>query len=327
MRSTETHVKPKNYRILVLPSGGATGILSSSLLTELEKEVGTPIYQHFDEIWCSSIGSVIAAMLTTKKAEGGGVMPAAEVTEFLERTFSSFARAIGIRDKFKKKIPASILMRDTLIPIRILCAEVTRFTWGWPTQTRLRSFSSEEDGAVSLASAVASSCTVFPIHARAEPLRTSDGKIIYCVDAGCQVCTERCMNPLERHFQEFSKKIDPRQDSVAIYFISNGWVRLDPSRCSDPSITLSRGDGEAIQVKLFNIDVSLSSVLGKWEKNSRWGGLLKKIKSQHVLSNLAGAGVIPSPYLRAEVLDLVKNSQPYRAMLKTLALIQSSGQV
>ena len=330
---------PRNYKILVLPSGAATGIISSTILTQLEHDTGAPIYQHFDEIWCSSIGSMIAALLTTPKKSAGLSAPvpapipasvpvppmsAAEVTVFLERSFSNLAQAVGIRGKFKKQLPLSTLMRDTLIPLRILSAEVTRFNWIWPLETQLKSFSSAEDGGLSLASVVSSSCTVFPFHPFAEPVCDSDGRVRYCIDAGCEVCTESCMNPLTHLFQEFSKNIDPSQDSVAIYFISNGWVRMDNSWGSSGMVKMPRADGIDIadgidvNVKVFNIDVSLSSVIRKWQKDTRVGSLLNRVKNEYLFYNLAGGGVIHTAFLKAEALKISKQSESYKVMLESL---------
>jgi predicted acylesterase/phospholipase RssA len=164
-------MKSKNFKILILPSGAATGIVTSTILSHLERDTGIPVYKHFDEIWCSSIGSVIAALLTTPNtatepqksasefSHRSPPMSADEVSRFLEHSFSNLAQAISIRRRVKKYLPASILMRDTLIPLRILTAEVTQSSWVWPLETRLKTFSSEGNGATSLGSVVASSAS------------------------------------------------------------------------------------------------------------------------------------------------------------------------
>jgi len=317
-------VTSKNYKILVLPSGAATGIISSSILAQLELDIGIPVHQQFDEIWCSSIGSMIAALLTTPKPSSVRSSPqapkpsplsAAAVTDFLEHSFSNSVRALLIRGKFKKQLSAGALLGDTLIPLRVLSAEVTRFTGGlWPRETQFRNFHSKTDGQISLASVVSSSCTVFPLHPLAESVRDVKGRRIYCIDAGCEVCTESCMNPLQQHFEEFSKSINPQQDRVAIYFISNGWVRLMASADG----VSAWGGGGTSHVKLFNIDVSLSPVIRGWQEGTRWGGLFKRLRNERVLNNLIGGGLIPLKTLKAEALKITQTSEAYKAMRASL---------
>ncbi|MEO5970187.1 MAG: hypothetical protein ABIQ95_09695 [Bdellovibrionia bacterium] len=312
----------KNYKILVLPSGAATGIVSSTILAQLERDTGIPIYQHFDEIWSSSIGSMIAALLTTPKKKSGGrsllPMTATEVTEFLESSFSSWSQAIRVRGKFKKQLPALARMRDTFIPLRVLSAEVVGFSWIWPLKTRFRSFTSAKDGDLSLASVVASSCTVFPLHPFAEPVGDSEGQVIYCIDAGCEVCTESCMNPLLQHFPDLVKDIDPKVDSVDIYFISNGWVRLDSSWSPSKKGKILSAGGKSVILRLFNIDVNLSSTFQKWQKGRRVGGVFDKFKSEHIFYNLVGGGIISSAPFKIEAAKISENSESYKSMLESL---------
>src|SRR4051812_4982366 len=121
----------RDYRILVLPSGGATGVISATMLAHLEKDTGRPIYQLFDGIAASSIGSMIGSLLVTPRMGDKEnfertlpPMSAEEVVSFLENTFSTYHSAFRIRTKFKKYINKNVLMNKTLIPIYILSAEV-----------------------------------------------------------------------------------------------------------------------------------------------------------------------------------------------------------
>jgi hypothetical protein len=134
------------------------------------------------------------------------------------------------------------------------------------------------------------------------------------------------MNPLEYYFQDREKLSKPKQESLALYFISNGWVRLDSSWKppwnsnwnSSERGKILRADGSTLEVKLFNIDVSLNSVVQEWRKSHPVVGLLNKIKNKKFLNNLAGAGMIPTSYFKAEALKVAETSESYRAMIESL---------
>jgi len=51
------------YRILSLDGGGSKGIYTLGVLSELELALGRPIYEHFDLIYGTSTGAIIASML------------------------------------------------------------------------------------------------------------------------------------------------------------------------------------------------------------------------------------------------------------------------
>src|ERR1039458_3038616 len=51
------------YRVLSLDGGGSKGIYTVGVLSELELALGRPIHEHFDLIYGTSTGAIIAAML------------------------------------------------------------------------------------------------------------------------------------------------------------------------------------------------------------------------------------------------------------------------
>ena len=51
------------YRVLSLDGGGSKGIYTVGVLSELELALGRPLYEHFDLIYGTSTGAIIAAML------------------------------------------------------------------------------------------------------------------------------------------------------------------------------------------------------------------------------------------------------------------------
>jgi uncharacterized protein len=58
-----SHTEAPSCRILSLDGGGAKGFYSIGVLRELEALVGRPLHQHFDLIFGTSTGSIIAALL------------------------------------------------------------------------------------------------------------------------------------------------------------------------------------------------------------------------------------------------------------------------
>lgn len=53
----------KPLKILVLDGGGSKGVYTLGVLKELELKLGAPLYQHFDLIFGTSTGSIIASLI------------------------------------------------------------------------------------------------------------------------------------------------------------------------------------------------------------------------------------------------------------------------
>ncbi|MCF0052063.1 patatin-like phospholipase family protein [Dyadobacter sp. LJ53] len=61
-------VKRKPLRILCLDGGGAKGMYTLGVLSEVEKALGGKLYEHYDLIYGTSTGSIIASMLALGKS-------------------------------------------------------------------------------------------------------------------------------------------------------------------------------------------------------------------------------------------------------------------
>ena len=53
----------KKFNILVLDGGGSKGVYTIGVLKELEMKLGNPLFQHFNLIYGTSTGSIIAALI------------------------------------------------------------------------------------------------------------------------------------------------------------------------------------------------------------------------------------------------------------------------
>src|SRR5580698_4609165 len=104
----------KDYKVLVLPSGGATAVISAALLEHIEEQTGKKTYHLFDEIWGSSAGAIIAGFA------GKGVS-ATKIVSFFEYQFSSFYKAYCIRQAVHARLGSGSIA-DMHTPIRILTA-------------------------------------------------------------------------------------------------------------------------------------------------------------------------------------------------------------
>jgi hypothetical protein len=286
-------------------------------LTQLEADLGRPIYKSFDEIWSSSIGSMIGALLTKSAPEGTATLSASEITEFLENSFSSFPRALRIRSAFRELVPDRVRLGETLIPLRILVAEVLQSRMRWPLLTTNRSLSSQDNSQVSLASVVSASCTVFPVHPVFESLQTEEGRVLQFIDAGCDVCTESQMNPLVPHLTEFLKNPVNLERSIAIYFVSTGWVRLE-SDINQVLKTIEVGSQHSAGIEIYNLDVDFRAIIEAWQKEYLWARVFRLLNNEHLLYNLAGGGLIPSSFLLTEAKSAFDGSDNYKKILKTL---------
>jgi hypothetical protein len=317
-----SNAQAKDYSILVLPSGGATGIIPATLLEELEKQTNKRVYELFDEIWGSSIGAMMATLLTVPKdiqnvpshSEGdmlvGEPRTAAEVVQFIEDSFSHYYSAVRIRGSFRSLIPSSATLKDTKIPIRILSAKITDWHGNIiPKKTELKGFCKDNDGHLSLASIACGSCSLSPVY-RTEPLNLGDGEYAYCIDAGHEFCgSDCCMNPMSYFMQQFSSLFDPKRDTISIFFLSNGWVTLEES-----PITM-KGHSQDIPVKLFNVNVDLESVFKDWKQDTWTGWALKSVNKSYYLENLAGLGAVPTSMMKKVAKQVVKTSPVFQRMV------------
>lgn len=59
----DTVPRPATCRILSLDGGGAKGFYTLGVLREVEGLLGGPLYRHFDLIFGTSTGSIIASLL------------------------------------------------------------------------------------------------------------------------------------------------------------------------------------------------------------------------------------------------------------------------
>jgi len=316
-----------NYRILVLPSGGATGLIPATFLVELERRTGKPVYQLFDEIWGSSIGAMIASLLTVP-ADGvvdGSAPPktALEVQEFIEQVFSSYWRAARILKEFRKSVPKDLKLKDTKIPVRILSAEVKAWRCGGllhiPSKTALKSFCQQDCGNLSLSSIACSSCVIPPVH-RYEVVALENGECMHCLDAGHEYCgKETEMNPLFFMMEQFSREIQVEKDTLSVFFLSNGWIRLHPSWGSHHWVDMPGHNGSTVRVNLFNLDVDLNPAIEQW-KNQKWyGKILTRLSSKNTLDNLAGIGTLPRTILKQHAEQILQNSDVFHEMVEFLS--------
>ena len=61
---TDSKDQTINHRVLSLDGGGAKGVYTLGFLSRLEKDIGKPIHEHFDLIYGTSTGAIIAALVS-----------------------------------------------------------------------------------------------------------------------------------------------------------------------------------------------------------------------------------------------------------------------
>ena len=286
---------PKVTKVLVIPGGGGCGINPEIILAQIEKDTGKPIKELFDEIWGASIGAFGAALLSATD------MSAADLVSLHKDIFSHFHSSLGIRGILREKLAKDPLMCDTNIPVTILCAKVTEWNkLNLPTKTQNVCFSSQDDPDAFLSDVACASCTVFPLHPFTQPVRIagSERACDYFMDAGAMASSSCCMNPL-RHCLANStlKKVD-------IYFLGNGWI--------------NQGDFSDSRVENFyTVNINLDKIIAEWKKESYAGRCLNFITDGLLLSNIAGAGVIPMDIMEKAADEYLK-SDDYKILLKSL---------
>ncbi len=338
--------------ILILPSGGATGIIPLTVLTHLEQTLKVPIYVLFDEIWSSSVGSIIGSLLTlpqqslnlqqwptTQQPNGrplhplaiphpinastDGPLSARNVSLWVKNVFSTYSNAWKVKRFFKKLVQKEILFQQTLIPLRVLAAEVIDWKGGfYPAKTQLKKFSTDQDGSLSLSEVVSGSCSVFPLHPRVECIHALQKNCSwsidsYCLDAGSDVCTESCMNPLWTFLDSYLQFRTAQEeaaagssnDSLVLYFMSTGWVRLPENQDYYQQRFFSHHPGKEVKVEIYNLDIDLSALIQEWQESSWIGtGIKHFCNRENLIYNLLGAGTLSMDQLITETQNKINAS-------------------
>lgn len=286
-------------KILVLPGGGATGVTTIRVLEVLEERLGRPIYQLFDEIWAASVGAMMAGYLTEPGVNAGQARSAKQVGAILRESFAHPWAAWHCLDRLQNEISPKVSLSDTLIPLKILTAQVKNFPkrkspiFG-KFETLAVSLDREKTGHLTLIEAVRASCSVYPV-IRAQPLVLDPlyKETSFCIDSGCRVCTSPTLDPTQVFFKDgLSEK-----GSIQIYFISNGWTR-----CKLTS---------AGQLEVMNFDLDL------WPQFQRLGS---SRLGQIICANLYGMGFGSVQFLDNFAQEAIagRNSEILRVMVQSL---------
>lgn len=87
-------MEKENFNILVLDGGGSKGVYTLGILNELEQKLGSTLDNHFNLIYGTSTGSIIAALLALGKS----------INEIKDLYFEYIPEIMSQRNKTKKSI-------------------------------------------------------------------------------------------------------------------------------------------------------------------------------------------------------------------------------
>lgn len=335
-------IHAREYKILVLPSGGATGVISAAMLEHIENETGTSINHLFDEIWCSSVGSVIAGLLSTHSKQS-----AHEVVEFIEKNFSTLYKSYHLRETIKNELNQETIAR-TQIPLRILTARAQ--TIDEKTEWLPFDFSSDgagkcSDNQLSLVDIIKASCTVYP-YLYHHPIKIiSNNEKLECIDPGSLCCQTCIVEPTAYFLKQLLDRLE-NQDSAQIFFLANGFTQsLDYDEVHDVLQKKLEQDEFAIyyhensfsgqqqkRIEVINIPaiISFDEFFANYLKKASLAikamlvGLRlifdKVVGKENTLPNLLAAGAIPVKELKNKSADIIQNSKNLKAMIALLTL-------
>jgi hypothetical protein len=119
-----------------------------------------------------------------------------------------------------------------------------------------------------------------------------DGSIVKHLDSGCVFGTQTCMNPLNKILEEFCETLHPSSDTVTVFFLSNGWVRLGEPWISDRKLPRRVKSNPHLQVNIFNLDIDMNEVFKNWKKKTILGRICSRISNEDILLNMAGSGAV-----------------------------------
>ncbi len=331
-----------DYRVLVLPCGGATSIINAKLLAHIEKKTGMPTAQLFDEIWGASAGSIIGALLTSPSSR---YKSAEAIVHFFDSIFSSYYSAYYIRETAAAFI-GSRTIKETSIPLRILTAASADASC---TSFTPYDFSSDGTGScrhtqIPLAMIAAASCTVYPYLFRS-PITISldQNETRFCIDPGSPGCVPHSIIDPTAHFlAQFLPRLTS-DDTLTVYFLGNAFTQslddedvlkvLEEKASFDWAIRYEDGTFDPthrVPIEIVNIGVDTPAVKIIEEYLTHAHGIERTnlkiltaifkrvVGKQNAAPNLLAAGAIPLSFLKKEAEKMIASSKNFQAMIASL---------
>lgn len=328
-----------DYRILVLPCGGATSIINALELAYIEKQTGQPIAHLFDEMWVASAGSIIGGLLA---APSSRCRTATAIVHLFDVIFSNYYTAYYIRQTastFIGKAP----IKNSVHPLRILTAASTA-----PDKEPFTPYDFSTDGSgscsdthIPIATIVAASCTVYP-YLFLSPITIKTNHQLHCIDVGSLGCQPSIIDPTAYFLAQFLPRLHA-DDTATIYFLGNMLTKtidyddisavLIEQRAESWAIRLHDGSFDSqhrARIEIVNIPVisSCSTIITRHLQTAPFlqrthfkivQTLFERIVGKrNTAPNLLAAGVIPLALLKEEAHTIMHTSKNFKAMLTAL---------
>lgn len=189
MNATEPIVEPrrKSYRVLALDGGGAKGFYTLGVLKEVEALFGgEPLSRHFDLVFGTSTGSIIAALLALGKS-------VKEIHDLYKKHVPTVMKCFTRRGRTKAldRLAVQVFGNDGFDKFQMAVGIVaTRWQMETPmifkpdvAQAHGRAASFVPGFGCTIASAVRASCSAYPYFKRAV-ISTSVGERVEVIDGG-----------------------------------------------------------------------------------------------------------------------------------------------
>jgi hypothetical protein len=324
----------EEYSILVLPSGGATGIVPAMVLQNIEQRVGISLTEVIDEIWCSSVGAITTAAILEHNSD--------YAVQKLETKFGSYRSAYNARDVTDALTNPSLTLGQTPITVRILTAASKSGTSPWNAYD----FSSDGTGkcadiTVTLADAVKASCTVYPYLYRSPVKITTATTPLYAIDPGSLECEEPMVDPTPYFLLQQLKQLKQHKKTT-LYFLGNAFTpSVDPeelvSICASTAGTYKIYDQENsfsgendIQLSIVSIPmlISCEEIMERYLKNASFiervttkairAVFERTVGNQYALANMLAAAVLPVEELKKDATTIIKYSNNLQGMIRAL---------
>lgn len=184
--ASDSSLTNQPFRILALDGGGAKGFYTLGVLKELEAMLGGPLHAHFDLIFGTSTGSIIAALL----ALGYDIDAIHKLyVQHVPRVMSKWRRST--RTKALRELTKEVFGEAGFSEVKTGIGIVTA-RWLQETPMIFKAHVGQTHGrkatfvpgfGVSLAQVVQASCSAYPFFERTT-VTTSTGDVVELIDGG-----------------------------------------------------------------------------------------------------------------------------------------------
>lgn len=252
-------METSRFKILTLNGGGSKGVYTLGVLNELEKSLGSPLHQHFDLIYGTSTGAIIASLISlgnnVKFIEEKYFELVPDIMGCWTKTGKSKALKNHAENIFENKKFDSFLTKTGIVAMNYEYQRPLIFKSHVDAAYGLKA-SFEPGFGLTIAEAVQASCAAYPVFKRVK-LETSNQGTQEAIDGGFVA-----NNPTLFAIMDANKAFKILEESISVLNVGVGNYVEKPINFS--SKMLSKLNLVQLVGRVLNANTNTTEILTKF---------------------------------------------------------------